>query len=149
GTTFTVLFPSLGDAAPLLAPEPDAPWRATGTVLVADDEDIVRTLFAEHLRSIGFDVLLAADGAEAVDLLRADPARVTLVVLDRTMPRLSGEATFRELRRLRPDLPVILSSGNEDEAATRALFAEGLSATLKKPYRRHDLVRTVRRVLEA
>ncbi len=151
GTAISILLPSLGRPAP--APDraraPDPAFRGAGTVLVADDEDAVLQLLSEHLRGLGFDVILAADGQEAVDAMRLHHARIVLVVLDRTMPRMSGEAAFREIRRIDPGARVILSSGYDDEAATNALRAEGLAGTLRKPYRVRDLITTVRAVARA
>jgi PAS domain S-box-containing protein len=117
------------------------------TVLVIDDEDSVRRVAARVLQSLGFEVLEAHDGRESLDSFAARAADVNLVLVDLTMPRLGGEDTVREWRVLRPELPVILMSGfNENEMSER--FAGiGVSAFLQKPFTLNDMTVKVQGVL--
>lgn len=122
GTTFKLLFPAATGARDTAkTPQEASPtWQGNGTVLVVDDEECMRSLIARMMTMMGFDHVLAADGHEAVEIFRANPAQFTLVLLDLTMPRMDGEQTFTELCRLRPEVPLVLMSGfNAQEALLR------------------------------
>lgn len=137
GTTFRILLPAC--AAPLGQLAKDAAARpvqraGAGTVLVVDDEESVRATAKGALERLGYDVLIAEDGARGVETLAASSARISLVLLDMTMPGLSGEETLRRMRAVQPDVAILLSSGfSESEAMQR--FAENrVSGFLQKPY---------------
>jgi len=149
GTVFRVLFPECGEPADALE-TPDSAresFRGRGLVLVVDDEATVRRLARAMLERIGFEVICAADGNEAIALLRRHADRVRAVVLDMTMHPLDGAATFRELRRVRDDVRVVLSSGYSEQDATRAFDGVGLAGFLQKPYRLEDLTAVMRTAL--
>jgi len=152
GTTFKILLPCADGPAEPAEPAPagDEPaWRGQGTVLVVDDEETVRAVAARMLERLGYTVVLAGDGREAVEIFRAEPARFALVLLDLTMPHLDGEETFRQLRHLAPGVKVILMSGfNEQEAVSR-FTGKGLADFLQKPFEADGLTQAVRRVLLA
>jgi len=145
GTTFTVLLP-VGNCVALVSPEEEeevASSEGGGTVLLVEDEDAVRDIGKRLLEQAGFAVVAAADGCEAVDYYREHCDEVSCVLLDLTMPRMGGEETFQELRRIREDVRVVLSSGfSEQEAVGR--FAEGgICGFVQKPYRFEKLVAEV------
>jgi CheY-like chemotaxis protein len=118
-------------------------------ILVADDEEMLRTLATMFLEGEGFRVLEACDGAECVQKYQElGPAEVALVVLDKVMPRMNGVEAFREIRRLNPAAKVILSSGSVDSTIISQLLSEGLSASISKPYSTTQFLATVRRVLD-
>jgi PAS domain S-box-containing protein len=135
GTTFRLLMPA---ATPLPREITTAPtarqWRASGTALIVDDEGPVRAVAARMLRSIGFEVLVAEDGLQALDAFRAHARNVTVVLLDLTMPRMDGEETFRELRKLNPAIPILLMSGFSEPAAAGRFVGKGLSGFVQKPF---------------
>jgi two-component system cell cycle sensor histidine kinase/response regulator CckA len=133
GSRFTVWLPAAGAAAAPLRPAAAAGYHASGTVLVIDDESIVRETARLALESFGYTVVVAADGYAALDRLRTTP-EISLVLLDLTMPVMSGEETLLELRRLRPGVPVILSSGFSEMDAIRRFEGLGLAGFLQKPY---------------
>ncbi len=143
GTTFTAYFP--------IDPGPPARMRAEGgepaRVLVVDDEEAVREAAQLSLERVGYRVATAASGAEAVTRLREDPSAFDLVLLDLTMPDLGGEGTFRALRRLRADLPVLLTSGYDASEAARRMRVEGLWAFLPKPFDPDTLAARVAEIL--
>jgi DNA-binding NtrC family response regulator len=116
-------------------------------VLVVDDEESVRAATAPMLRRLGFDVALAADGRAALDAFRADPNRYSLVLLDLTMPHLDGEQTFTELRRLRPDVRVVLMSGFSEQDAVARFTGKGLAAFLQKPFTFEALSAELQRIV--
>jgi CheY-like chemotaxis protein len=135
GATFRVLLPRVVEAtADELVPAA-SPGRAANpgaTILVVDDEPAVRRTFTAILERSGYRVVTASDGQEGLDTFVADPDAIDGVLLDLSMPKLNGEEVFEELRRVRPDLPVVLSSGYaEQEILDR--FGGRLSAALQKP----------------
>ena len=107
------------------------------TILVVDDEETVRNLAALMLRGMGHDVILAADGQEALRLFRQSTELIDTVLLDLTMPRMRGEEVYRRLRGLKPDLDVVLMSGFDRDTATE--FVEGTPQFLAKPFTLRDL----------
>ena len=150
GTTFQVLLPaSPRAAAKASAPAGRADLRGTGTVLVADDEAFVRRAAKGALERQGYRVLLAENGREAVDLLRGHGAEISLVLLDLTMPVLGGEEALRELRRVRPDVKIVLSSGFNEAEAIQRFAGERLSGFIQKPYSAGQLAEKVKAILES
>ena len=123
-------------------------WHGRGTVLIVDDDEDVRALSAEAVRRVGLTVLSAADGPEAVELFQKRENEIRVVVLDRTMPGVSGEQVFDRLRAIRPDAQIILVSGYSEERAARELLDRGLAGFLQKPFSPEKLVDIVRRALE-
>ena len=98
---------------------------------------------------LGYDVEVAADGEEAVELFRKHAHEIMAVILDLTMPRMDGVATFDALRRISPDVKVILSSGYNETEATRRFAGHGLTAFIQKPYQLKSLSHELARVLDA
>ncbi len=124
-------------------------WRGEGLLMVVDDEPMVRVLAQRVLEKFGFQVMTAEDGRQAIEVFRPHAREFAGVLLDVTMPHLDGAATFRELRKIRPGLKVILSSGYDEHEATRRIVDEGLAGFLHKPYMPMDLIEKVREVLES
>jgi len=151
GTTFRLLFPCSEEAAePEDAPEPGSAGDGGpdgGTVLVVDDEEGVRDLAKRMLESAGLTVLIAGDGQDAVEVLREHMDEIAVVLLDMTMPEMSGEEAFEELRRLRPDLPVLLCSGYAEEDATSHFAGKGLAGFIHKPFELDQMIAKVRGAL--
>ena len=144
GTSITVFFPAAEEIA---APVPRAPserpkvsWRASGKVLLAEDEEAAREFAHICLERAGAEVVDAADGVEAVALFQAAPQDFSFVLLDLTMPNLDGVETYSRLKAIRPDVPVILCSGYPKQAATERFSDLGLAGFLKKPYEPEELL---------
>jgi len=150
GTTFKVMFPAMDrPVEDRSAERADADeWRGQGTILVVDDEPAVRETARMVLEECGFDTLLACDGREALDVFAAKGDSVDAVLLDMTMPHLDGRETYTELRRMRADVRVILSSGYDERDATDQFGAGGLAGFVKKPYDIDDLIAVIRKALE-
>jgi CheY-like chemotaxis protein len=115
-------------------------------VLVVDDEESVRAVASRMLVQAGLCVVEAVDGRDALDRFQDAPGTIDVVLLDLTMPRMGGVETARELRRLDPDVRIVLSSGYSDVAASAA-GAEGLPM-LRKPYRSGALLARIGEALE-
>ena len=149
GTTFKLFFPCVSGSSENLdaANAANAHFTGSGTVLVADDEETVRTVAARILEHLGFSVVLAADGREAVEKFRAEPSRFAFVLLDLTMPHLDGEESFRQLRLLNPGVRVILTSGFNQHEAVNRFVGKGLAGFIQKPFELASFTKTIRSVL--
>lgn len=138
--------------SPLRVQEPDSgprpfAWHGAGEAIVADDEPAVRAVTARALERIGLTVTRCEDGAAAVDAFKADPTRWRLVILDLSMPRMSGAQALTEMRRLRPDLPAVLSSGYSESEMRATVPGEPGVVFLLKPFTVRSLSEAVRQVL--
>ncbi len=137
GATVRVLLPTASGAAPAEAAGPGPLVQATpaaGTVLVVDDEELVRRAGLSMMRALGLPALGAAGGREAVELVRSRPGVVGTVLLDLTMPDLDGLATLDALHALDPSLRVILSSGFDAEESLRRSAGRRVAGFLQKPF---------------
>jgi PAS domain S-box-containing protein len=151
GTQVRIVLPHLG-ARPGIAPPSsllDASQgpRATGTVLVIDHEDHLRRVAEQLLRRDGFQVLTAVDGADGLRTYQRHAGEIDVVLLDLTMPGLSGVAVYRRLRELDPQLAILLTGGYDAEDVWQQVPASERSAFLEKPYRGDDLTAKVREIL--
>ena len=140
GTTFILLFPASEHTALTEAPKPRELAATTGLVLVADDEAIIRELARDALEGAGLEVIEARDGQEAVELFRQHQARVALVLLDMTMPRMGGAEAFRLIRQMAPSARVLLTSGYTQQESLDSLADLPPDGFLQKPFRVRDLV---------
>jgi PAS domain S-box-containing protein len=149
GSSFRLLLPKTASAVkkPPKGSEPPDSWRASGAILVVDDEQDVREMLSTLLPRFGLDVLLAAQGNEATALLRKHSEEVTAVLLDLTMPEMGGEEALEEIRRIRPDVPVILMSGYTEHYASTRVQSADLTDFLQKPFTNEELRDVLHRVL--
>lgn len=118
------------------------------TILVVDDERIIIEVTSEMLTEIGYNVLTARSGEEALAVYGENQGRIDLVILDMIMPGMGGGATFDRLKAVNPDIKVILSSGYSINGQAGEIMARGGKAFLQKPYRLVDLSRKIREVLK-
>jgi PAS domain S-box-containing protein len=149
GTTFKVLFPASDQQAQKRQPHATVQHSQEGeTVMVVDDEQIVRRTAKAMLERYGYSVVLAENGKEAVELFNVLSDKIDVVLLDMTMPVMGGEETFRQLKMLRGDVRVILSSGYNEVEAIRRFTGKGLAGFMQKPYSALTLTEKVRAVLQ-
>ena len=137
GTTFKVLFPALDmeeNRAQPHVPSLSDNWKGKGVILLADDEESLRALGAMMLERLGFTVLTAVDGRDALETYRKRQREISLVILDLTMPHMDGAQALGELRRINPDIRVILASGYSEEDVAARFAGKHLSGVLQKPY---------------
>jgi two-component system cell cycle sensor histidine kinase/response regulator CckA len=150
GTTVRALFPVGG---PLLEPKPtprptDASWRGQGTILVVDDEQSVRQVSGVMLEAFGFSVISATDGEHAMAAYHQSRESIRAVLLDMSMPVMNGDETFVALKRVNPEVKIVLCSGYTERDATARFPGRGLAGFLQKPFAADDLIALMRRVLE-
>ena len=156
GTTMRVLFPiseTVREGSEQAA-EPETSLSvkfgeraASGVILVADDEEVVRKIGVKMLERIGFRTISAADGEQAVALFRNHAEEIVCVILDLTMPRMDGVATFAELRRIRRSIKVILASGYSEQHVAERFNGKGFDGFIQKPFSMQSLQDELERVL--
>ncbi|MBX7245013.1 MAG: response regulator, partial [Candidatus Sumerlaeaceae bacterium] len=150
GAKFRVLFPCAsgkdGPETPR-AQERQVTWKGSGRILVVDDDETVRNVATRILKSKGFEVTVARDGREGLDIYDKTPEDFRLVLLDMTMPGMSGEEVFRELKGRNSRLPILLSSGYAEQDVTGKLKDIHPEAFIQKPYRADQLTATVKSLL--
>jgi len=147
GTTFKVLSPASNEG---LSPPPAVPAVSSANgelILVVDDEEIIRRTAKSLLERHGYTVVVAEDGQRAVELFQVLSDQVAAVLLDMTMPVMSGEEAFRRLKLITPGVKVILSSGYNESEAIRRFTGKGLAGFLQKPYSSATLTDKVHAIL--
>ena len=122
-------------------------YEGKGTVLLVDDDESVRGVGRKMLERIGFTVVTAADGAQAIARFRERADDIICAIVDLTMPHVDGAETFQELRRMRPGVRVILSSGYNEQDVTQRFVGKGLAGFIQKPYQLSALVSVLQEVL--
>lgn len=145
GTTFTVLLPTI---APPESEDTDCETVSADSqrkrILVIDDDDNLRAIIRRWLEHSGFDVLDAADGQQAVTLFSQEPESFDCVLLDLSMPKLSGDEVHREMTALRADVPIILMSGYAEREILDRFAGTELTGILQKPVPASSIVAAVR-----
>ncbi len=149
GTTFRVLLPaSSKEIQPPTPPAPEEPAvGGTETVLFVDDEESLRVLAQEMLGRLGYRVLTAGNGLEAVEIFKERRREIAAVILDMIMPGMGGEETFHRLREIDPAARILLSSGFAMEGRPQSLLSAGAGGFLPKPYRVGTLAAALRRII--
>lgn len=124
-------------------------FSGSGTVLLVDDEQMVLGVGRRMLQRLGFDVLTAADGEEAIKVFDEHCMDIRIVLLDLTMPRMDGEETFRELKKRRPNIRVVVASGYTEEQVSERFKELGPVGFIRKPFQLKDLANKLEEVLAA
>jgi PAS domain S-box-containing protein len=143
GSTFKVFFPA-SHQSPVEVAKAEPLYRGQGLALIIDDDAGVRAAARRIFAAFGFETLEAENGRLGVELFSRRVGEITVVLLDMTMPDMTGEETFRELRRVRSEVPVILTSGYNEVEATSRFTSKGLAGFLQKPFGPADLAATLR-----
>ena len=148
GTTFKIYLPVALESVKPQKPAETGLEGGNETVLVAEDEPALRSVAAAVLKTLGYNVYLAADGMEALTILKEKVGEIDMVLLDVSMPVMNGVDAFREMKKVRADLPVLFVTGYSlDGIQTNFIFEEGYEA-IHKPYTLHALGKKIREVLE-
>ncbi|MEA2545695.1 MAG: two-component system, cell cycle sensor histidine kinase and response regulator CckA [Chloroflexota bacterium] len=143
GSTFRIVLP-LSASSPAPVEDADEVWFGTGRVLAVDDDAMVRSVARRLLQSFGLTVVEAAGGREAIDCFAADPDAIDAILLDLTMPDVGGAEVVREVRAIRPDVPIVLMSGYHEDEAGAAFDGDGLAGFVQKPFTPADLAKRMR-----
>jgi len=150
GTTFEIWLPIAGETAkPAVEAALDLPRGNGETLMIVDDERPLVALAEEMLAELGYEPVGFDSSSTALQAFRADPQRFDLILTDEVMPDLIGTDLAREIRQLRPDIPIILMSGNGGGQLTMRATAIGVNEVLRKPFQGRDLAETLARLLES
>jgi len=149
GTTFSILLPVFEQEALHVAVKEEKAASAPieGLVLLIDDEEVVRDIGSDMLKTMGLKCLTAANGAEGIEIFKKNAAEVTLVILDIEMPGISGEKVFHILRELRPEIKILIASGYGREYLESEIFKAKISHYIPKPFKIEQLSYQVNKIL--
>jgi PAS domain S-box-containing protein len=151
GTTFQIYLPaqvSLTEQPERTREPSEEVPRGSETILVVEDEEMLRDLVKNVLMSKGYSAITANDGVEAVELYMLHRREISLVVADVGLPRLSGSEVYSKLKRINPQVKVVLASGFLEPGFTADILKSGVREVIRKPYQPDELLRCIRRVLD-
>jgi len=123
-------------------------WQGEGTLLIADDEEVVRTIAGSMCEFLGFGVLYAEDGIEALDVFRQHHQKIVSVLLDISMPRMDGTEVMHKMRSIDPGVPIILVSGDSETEVALLADIEQMDGFVQKPFRIQSLKNVLLQVLQ-
>jgi DNA-binding NtrC family response regulator len=118
------------------------------TILIVDDQETIWDFLIEALQELGYSVLLAENGIDAVQIYQENPNEIDLVLLDMIMPKQGGHQTFFKIKAIDPNANILLSSGYVSESEVNDLLSKGAKGFLPKPHRLRDMAKEIRRILD-
>ncbi|MFN3396817.1 MAG: response regulator, partial [Thermodesulfovibrionales bacterium] len=124
-----------------------SPLTSFPYILLVDDEEMIRDVGRSIIESLGYRVITASNGKEAVEIYKDKGKEISLIIMDMVMPVMDGMTAFREIKRINPNAKVIISSGYSADKMD-ILEKEGFAGLINKPYRLSDVAETIRKVLE-
>jgi CheY-like chemotaxis protein len=151
GTTFRMYLPAIQDSA-ISGGKPDQTVVRGGSeaILLAEDDEGIRHMVVQALAGLGYSVVVARDGREAVEKFEEKHGKFSLIVLDVVMPHWSGPHAFERIRKINPAIPVIFTSGySEESEALGTVLAHTATQLLQKPFPPKELARTIREMLDS
>ena len=149
GTTFRIYLPRMEEEIEQdVARTQQIPAFGTETILLVDDEELIRRVGEKNLKMAGYSVLLAANGQEALQIYRAHRDTIDLVLLDMIMPQMGGKKCLEELLKVNPHVKVVVASGYAVEASSKNAVELGIRGSICKPYEARDLLMAVRKILD-
>ena len=148
GTTFHIYLPKTDIAAPFNTEQPKIPMGGSERILFVDDEKMLVDIGQQALQRLGYDVVSRTSPIEALELFKAKPDHFDLVITDKTMPGMTGDALAKELMSIRPNLPVIICTGYSQTIDHERAKQIGIKAFVMKPILLNEIAATVRKVLD-
>jgi PAS domain S-box-containing protein len=150
GSTFSVYIPVHEEAADIIHDHSECTeviCEGSGTILVVDDEELMRSTAQRILERCGYTVICANDGLEGVEIFKERHSEIKAVLLDMVMPKMSGKDTYIEMKKIVPDVKVVLASGFKQDSRVEEVLQLGISKFLQKPYRFEDLSQVIYNLL--
>jgi len=148
GTTMTIYLPASEKEVVKEEELPEEIVRGTETVLLVDDEDMILDVGEVVLKQLGYKVLIARGGREAMELYKKKQDKIAMVVLDMIMPEMGGGETYDRMREINPDIKVLLSSGYSIEGQGEEILERGCDGFLQKPYNMKQISHKIRQILD-
>jgi CheY-like chemotaxis protein len=149
GTKFEIYLPASGKAVPPAKKASEKFVKGRETVLLVDDEDMIIDVGTRMLKKLGYQVFIARDGKEAVEIFKKHPQEIDLVVLDMIMPKMGGGETYDRIKKIKPDVKVLLSSGFSINGQASEILNRGCNGFIQKPFNLQNLSQNLRAILEA
>jgi len=151
GATFNIFLPAVNTESIIeeeaSQPEENRLRKGEGTVLLVDDEDIITKVGSRMIEKLGYDVLIATSGEEAVEIYKKEYSSIIMVVLDMVMPGMDGGTVFNLLKDINPEIIVLLSSGYGLNSRTQEIVDRGCSGFIQKPFSMHNLSQLMNKML--
>jgi two-component system cell cycle sensor histidine kinase/response regulator CckA len=149
GATFTVYLPASEKEVMIQDPLfPEELFRGTEAILLVDDEDMIIDVGEKILKSLGYKVLVARSGEEAIEIYKKNNGRTDMVILDMIMPEMGGGETYDRMKQINPDIKVLLSSGYSIDGQAAAILERGCDGFIQKPFGIKELSRKIREILD-
>jgi len=148
GTTFTIYLPASDKTVSEAKNVPAEPAAGVGTILLIDDEEMILDVGKSMLEKLGYQVLVAGSGSEAVEIYRRQAIEIDLVILDLIMPEMNGSETYDRLKAIDPRIRVLFSSGYSMDGAANEILKCDAVGFIQKPFDIEKLSRNVRRALK-
>ncbi|GAJ00366.1 unnamed protein product, partial [marine sediment metagenome] len=148
GATFTLYLPASQKQVIEEKESVGEALKGTETVLLVDDEDMIIDVGQGTLKELGYKVLIARSGKEAIDVYKANKDKIDMVILDMIMPQMGGGATYDRLKKINPDIKVLLSSGYSINGQATEIVERGCNGFIQKPFNIKALSQEVRKILD-
>jgi len=148
GATFNIYLPASGKQAGPETVVTDQIITGSETILLVDDEEMIRMVASAMLKKLGYRVIVASGGMEAADIVAREGDAIHLVILDMIMPGMDGNETFDRLREIRPQLPILLSSGYAINGQAIDIMQKGCNGFIQKPFSISELSQKIRGILD-
>ncbi len=148
GATFTIYLPASEKEVVEEKELPEEVVKGTETLLLVDDEDMVLEVGEEIFKELGYKVLVARSGKEAIELYKAHKDKIAIVILDMIMPVMGGGETYDRMKEINPDIKVLLSSGYSIDGQAQEILDRGCNGFIQKPFNMRELSQEVRKILD-
>jgi CheY-like chemotaxis protein len=148
GTTFNIYLPASEKEIKEEKKLSEELLKGIETVLLIDDEDMIIDVCSQTLKTLGYEVLMARSGKEAMDIYTKDKGKIDIVILDMIMPDLSGDETYDRLKEINPNVKVLLSSGYSVDGKAKEILKRGCDGFIQKPFSLGQLSESIRKILD-
>ncbi len=147
GTTFTIYLPASGKEVDEDVNLTAVIIKGTGTILLVDDEKMILDVGRELLQELGYTVLPAGSGQEAIEIFQKDPDKIDMIIMDMIMPGMSGSETFDRLKEINPDVKILLSSGYSVDGQATNILQRGCDGFIQKPFNMNQLAERILKIM--
>jgi CheY-like chemotaxis protein len=148
GTTFTIYLPTTKKDVKVRGDESNPILEGSESILLVDDEKIILNVGLELLESMGYQVLVAGSGKEAIEVFKKNQDKIDMIILDTIMPEMGGNETYEKLKEINPGIKVLLSSGYGINDQAVQILAHDCDGFIQKPFNMEDLSKSTRAVLD-
>jgi len=148
GTTFSIYLPATEGELPKEKAISDELVKGKGTILLVDDEKNILDTYEQMLNRLGYEVLLASNGQEAIEIYKVNQDKVDIVLLDIIMPKMSGGEAYDIMKEINPDIKVLLASGHSIDGKATEILERGCDGFIQKPFSMNELSQRIRKILD-